>query len=74
MLHGHPWEIECHFFQEIRETCPTCYSWMIYRVTRQRVELDTAKAKSAELGFDFDQKPLFKAAMEKYFALSDSNS
>ena len=46
---------------------------MLYQVTRQNVGLDLAKTQSAELGFDFDQKPPFKTAITQYFATKESS-
>ena len=40
---------------------------MMYRVIYEGLSLEEAKAESTSLGFDLDQKPPLKAAIENYF-------
>lgn len=40
---------------------------MMYRVVHEGLSLEEAKAEATSLGFDFDQKPPLKAAIETYF-------
>ncbi|MEM9945801.1 MAG: sulfur transferase domain-containing protein [Cyanobacteria bacterium P01_D01_bin.36] len=41
---------------------------MMYRIVHEGISLEEAKAQAIQLGFDFDQKPPLKAAINNYFA------
>ncbi len=41
---------------------------MMYQIAREGVPVEEAKSQYLELGFDYEQKPPFKAAMDEYFA------
>lgn len=40
---------------------------MMYRIVHEGRSLESAKKEAVELGFDFDEKPPFKTAMNDYF-------
>ena len=40
----------------------------MYRIVHEGISLEAAKSEAVQLGFDFDEKPPFKAAMNDYFA------
>lgn len=44
---------------------------MLYRITHQGLSPEAALAETAALGFDYSQKPPFKAAMEQYLVTYD---
>lgn len=41
---------------------------MMYQITREGVPIEEAKSQYLELGFNYENSPPFKAAMDKYFA------